>query len=63
MNVFELGFALVGFLALVAVVPAWMFFVRDYQAIGGLPTEVQFLAALSLPAVALLFLASWLQPG
>jgi hypothetical protein len=63
MNVFEIGYALVGFLAFVAIVPAAMYFLRDYPAISGLPIEVQFLAGLTLPAMALLFIGSWLQPA
>ena len=49
------------FLAFVAVVPAWMFFVENYT--GGLSTETSFLATMVLPATAALFLAGWLQPG
>lgn len=51
-------FALIGF---VALIPAWMWFLQDRSA--ALPLEAQFLAGIALPALAILFLASWLQPG
>jgi hypothetical protein len=63
MNVYEIGFALVGFLSFVAVIPVAMFFIQDYQSVSALPVEVQFLAGLVLPATGVLFLASWVQPG
>lgn len=49
--------ALFAFVALVAIVPAWMHFVGQTT---DMPTEVSWLFAFSLPAVALLFIGSWL---
>lgn len=49
-------------LALIAaVLPAWIYFVDHYT--GDLPVVTQFFASLVLPAMATLFLASWLGPG
>lgn len=59
MNAFELGFALLTFFAIVAVIPAWMWFLGNYTA--GLPTEARFLAQLSLPALVAMFVASWVS--
>lgn len=58
MNPYRLPMALISFFAIVAIVPAWMWFLGEYSA--DMPTETAWLAAFSLPAVALLFLASWL---
>lgn len=60
MNVYELGFAMLTFFAIVAVLPAWMWFLGEHAS--SLPTEARFLAQLSLPALCALFLASWLRP-
>lgn len=60
MNAYKLPFALLAFFGLVGVVPVWVYYLDSYTT--QLPTEVQFLATLTLPAVVLLFLASWLQP-
>lgn len=61
MNIDAFPFALLMFLGFVAVVPAWMHF-TNVRA-NGLPLEVQFLLGLSLPAVAAIALASWVQGG
>ena len=58
MNPYRLPMALIGFIAIAAVVPAWMWFLGEYST--NLPTETQWLAAFTLPAIALLFLVSWL---
>lgn len=54
-------FALLGFLGLVSVVPIWRHFIGPRTA--GLPVEVQFLAALTLPATVAIFIASQVSPG
>jgi len=54
----RLPLAIVAFLGLVAIVPAWMHFVGTYTA--GMPTESAWIARFSLPAVVLLFAGSWL---
>lgn len=61
MNPLELPIALFTFLTIVAVIPAWLYFVDTYAS--GMPAEPTFLARFSLPAVLLFFLASWLAPG
>lgn len=58
MNPYRLPMALIAFIGIVAVVPAWMWFVAEYSA--QLPTETAWLAAFSLPAIVMLFLVSWL---
>jgi hypothetical protein len=60
MNAYKFPFALIAFFGLVGVVPVWVHYLDVFGP--QLTTESQFLAALSLPAVVLLFLASWLQP-
>lgn len=54
-------FALFGFLGLVGAVPIWQHFVGPRAS--AYPLEVQFLAAMSLPATIAIFLASQLGPG
>jgi len=54
-------FALLGFLGLVAVVPIWRYFIGPRAS--GFPVEVQFLAALTLPATIAIYLASQVSPG
>lgn len=61
MNVYQIGFALLTFFAIVAVLPAWMWFLGEYGS--RLPTEAHFLAQLMLPALSALYLASWINPG
>lgn len=59
MNAFRFPFALIGFLGFVLVAPGWMYFVYEYASLG---VESQFLASMVLPALALLYLVSWVQP-
>lgn len=61
MNAFQIPFALLAFLAFVAVMPPWMWFLNHYSA--GLSPETAFIAQLTLPAMVGLFIASWLDPG
>lgn len=58
MNPYRLPIAIFGFVGLVALMPAWMWFSAEYTA--SLPTQTAFLAQLVLPAVILLFIGSWL---
>lgn len=60
MDPFRVPFALLAFLAIVAVIPAWMHFVSAYA--GNLSIEGRFLVQFLLPVLSLLTLASWLQP-
>lgn len=60
MNAKLLPIALLGFLAIGAIVPPWMYFVEEHTAT--LPEYVGFLVQLTLPALVLLFVAGWLQP-
>lgn len=61
MNPLELPLALFAFFGLVAVTPAWFYFVDAYGA--GLPAEAYYLAQLVYPATVLLFIAGWVEPG
>lgn len=54
----RLPVAILSFIGLVAIVPAWMWFTAEYT--GDLPTETAWLVRFSLPAVSLLFVGSWL---
>jgi len=56
-NAARLPVALLAFIGLVAIVPAWMWFVGKYTA--SMPTETAWIARFSLPAVSLLFVAGW----
>lgn len=60
MNPLKAPFAFLGFLALMAVLPPWMWFIQNRTA--SMPVEVRVLMALALPACGLLFLVGWLQP-
>lgn len=62
MNAYQIGFALVAFLGLVATIPVFMHFTAPSQT-AGLPVEVRFLAGMMPPAFALLLLVSWIDPG
>lgn len=61
MNALELPFALFGFFALVALIPATYWFLGEYAP--GLPPESQFLATLAMPMLVLLFISGWVEPG
>jgi len=56
-------FALLGFMAFVAVVPAWMWFTTQHSGIASMSTEARFLVQAALPFSVLLFLGGWFQPG
>lgn len=43
------------------VAPAWAWFL-DWR-LGALPIHVQFLATMTLPVLAALLIASWLEPA
>lgn len=60
MNPYKFPFALIAFLGFVLVLPPWMWFIESYPT--KLSTEGRFMAELILPALVLLFLASWVQP-
>jgi len=60
MNPLKAPFALLGLLGFLAVLPGWTWFVTNRTA--SMPPEVKALIGLALPAVALLYLVSWLQP-
>jgi len=62
MRAIELPIALLALLALVAFAPAVSYWTTGAPA-QGLPAETQVLAAFAMPVVALLFLASYLEPG
>lgn len=56
-------FALMTFLALVAIVPPWVWFVNSYPSVSSLSLPSQFLLNMLLPALVLLGLASWVEGG
>lgn len=63
MDVFEFPFALMSFFGLVAVVPAWVWFINQYPSVSNLSLPSQFLVNLILPAMIVLGLASWIEGG
>lgn len=60
MNAFDVPFGLLALVAFAMVAPVVAFFVTNRTS--AMPPEVQVLATLAFPAMAALFLASWLQP-
>lgn len=58
MNPEQLPIAILAFIGLVAIIPAWIHFIGAFT--GDMPPESAWLARFSLPAVALLFAGSWL---
>jgi hypothetical protein len=63
MNPYEFPFALLTFLAFVAVIPAWMWFVTSYGTVQEMSLAAQFLIGLTLPATVGFALVSWVAPG
>lgn len=61
MNAFNIMFALLSFLGFVAVMPALMYFVG--LRASSMPTHTLLLVNLVPPAMASMWLASWLQGG
>lgn len=61
MKAFDIGYALLAFLGVVAVAPIWYWFAIESPYVASLSTEGQFLAAFTLPATMLLLLAGWVQ--
>lgn len=61
MNPLNFPLAILGVVSLVAIIPVWTWFLGEYTS--GLPTEVQFLAGITLPALVVLFGVSWVEPG
>lgn len=61
MDVFDLPFALLAFLAFVWLVPVWVWFSGSHAGWASLSMESQFIAGLMLPATAGLAIVSWLQ--
>jgi hypothetical protein len=55
----ELPLGLLGFIAFVALAPIWTRYLGQFAAAR---PEDQFLAALVLPAAAILFVTSWVKP-
>lgn len=54
----RLPIALLAFIAMVALMPAWMWFSGQYAS--QLPTESSWLVRFSFPAISMLFAVSWL---
>lgn len=63
MDVFEVPFALLTFLGLVAIAPVWFWFVDNFQTVDQLSPESTFLVNIMFPLLVLLFLGSWLEGG
>lgn len=61
MKWFEFPFAILGVLLIAAVTPPWVWFVDQHAGEFGM--AARFIAQLVLPAMLLLFLASWIDPG
>jgi len=49
----------IGLIAFVALMPPWIWFVHSSSATESLSLTAMFMADLSIPAVAALFVASW----
>jgi hypothetical protein len=60
MSPYRLPLALLTFIGIVALAPVWMHYIGTATSLK--PAD-QLLAGLTLPAFALLYLASWLNPG
>ena len=63
MDLFDVPFAILAFLGLVAVAPIWFWFVGNYPSVSQMSAESQFLVNIMFPALVLLFLASWMEGG
>lgn len=61
MNALEFPFALFAFISLVALIPGIYYFVGEYAP--KLPPEAQFMATFAMPAIVMLFVAGWVEPG
>jgi hypothetical protein len=62
MTPFKLMFALLAILGLMALVPVWMYWTSP-DVIGDLPITARFLISLAPPAIVLLTISSWVDPG
>ena len=58
MNVVNLPAAILAFIGVVAILPVWMHFLGAYTP--GMPPAATWIARFSLPAMALLFVGSWM---
>lgn len=61
MDAYDIGYALIAFLAVVAIAPVWYWFAVASPYVAELSIEGQFLAALSLPGMLMLLLAGWVR--
>jgi hypothetical protein len=61
MNPYLFPIALLGFVAFVAVVPVWTWFISDWSHVSGLSQETMLLAGVVLPATISMYVASWIQ--
>lgn len=59
MNPYEIWFGIFAVFGVVIVAPVWIFFVDGY--LTGRPV-MQLLSTMVMPTLALVLLASWLQP-
>lgn len=60
LNPYDWWVPLLAVFGIAVVAPAWTWFL-DWR-FGALPIHVQFLATLTLPVLAALLIASWVEP-
>jgi len=63
MDIFDAPLAILGFLGLVAVAPAWFWMTQNHSAISTLGPASQFMLNMLFPAIVLIYLASWIEGG
>jgi len=63
MDIFDAPLAIVTFLGLVMVAPAWFWLIQSFSAVDQLDPASVFMVNLLFPALALLTLASWIEGG
>ena len=61
LNAYNFWVPLFGLAGIGVVAPVWLFFLETRMS--SLPTHIQFFAALPLPLLAALLVASWIDPG
>lgn len=60
MDTYNFMFAVLAFLAFVAIVPAWVWFVFNHPNASALAPEGRFIALMVLPATVTMFILSWM---
>lgn len=63
MDIFDAPIAIITFLGLVMVAPAWFWMVQSYPPVDQLDPASVFMLNMLFPALTLLTLASWIEGG